>query len=180
MPSLFMNRRKFAGSLLAFYAFVACKKTPALKPQETAFTDPLATNPNFDLGVFNRTELGSELYLPVDISKIFHGYTDKISDKPGETVSLYLSGPPNSNQVIGLSDINGSNVLSVTTPVDFQTIDSDSVSKPWVDGFKYSQTTSVKLPDDLKSGFYRFPGDIPIICKSNSTTADITVVLPSN
>jgi hypothetical protein len=175
-----INRRSFIGSLLAMFTFIACKKSSPAPAADVPFTDPLATNPDFDLGIFTTTEFGKELYLPVDISKIFHGYTDKISYYPGETVSLYLSGPPNSHQVIGLADVNGKIILSATAAVDLQTIGQDLTLKPWLDGFGYLKTTSVQLPGDLKSGFYRFPGDIPVICKSNNTAADVTIVLPSN
>ena len=51
-------------------------------------SESTAADPNFDLGVYKATEYGDELYLPVDISTLFHGYTDKISYKPGEVVSL--------------------------------------------------------------------------------------------
>ena len=114
---------------------------------------------------------------PPDISKIFHGYIDKISYEPGETVDLYLSGPPNNNQVVTLTDVNGNNVFSFSTAVNFQTIGSQS---PGVDGFMYRKTTSIKLPYNLKSGFYRFDGDIPLICKGPNTLPEVTVVFPSN
>ncbi|MGZ3821255.1 MAG: N,N-dimethylformamidase beta subunit family domain-containing protein, partial [Mucilaginibacter sp.] len=173
-----VNRRSFIGSFLAILAFIGCKKPFSVnKSTDGLFKDPLAANPNFDLGTYTVTELGGELYQPEDISKIFHGYTDKISYKSGETVSLFLSGPPSSNQVITLSDVNGKVVLSFTTAIDFQTI---GTMRPWLSGFMYDQTTSIKLPDDLKSGFYRFTGDIPIICKGNTQVADVTVVYPSN
>jgi len=173
-----IDRRNFIGSLLSILAFVGCRRLSSehVAPK-TVFRDPLATDPNFDLGFFDTTELGTGLYLPTDISKIFHGYTDKISYKPGEIVSLYLSGPPNNNQNIDLFDVHGKTVLSVKAAVDFQTIDT---KKPWVDGFTYDKTIDVKLPHHLKSGFYRFTGDIPIICKSHNTTPDVTVIFPSN
>jgi hypothetical protein len=173
-----INRRSFIATFMALFAFASCRKSPTkAKTPDIPFKDPFATNPNFDLGVFDDTELGDGLYLPIDISKTFHGYTDKVAYKPGEVVSLYLSGQPDDNQVITLTDVNGSQVLSFTTAIDFQTADS---KKPWVDGFQYNKTTTVKLPDDLKSGLYRFPGDIPIICKGNNTAPDITIVFPSN
>lgn len=143
----------------------------------TPFTDPLASDPNFDLGVYAKTEFGNELYLPVDISKIFHGYTDKISYQPGETVSLFLSGPENDAQQIALNDVNGNNILSFQASVRVQPIAN---VKPWLNGFEYVKTTTFKLPDNLKNGFYRLTGDIPVICKSTDTTTDITVVFPSN
>ena len=178
MNSNAINRRSFLGSVLASCAFIACKKHPAeAKPSEISFADPLATNPNYDLGQYHFTELGPGLYLPVDITKTFHGYTDTVSYKSGEPVSLYLSGPPHSDQTLNLTNAHGHHIKSFTTPVDFQTIGS---KKPWVDGFMYSRTAVVRLPDDLKSGLYRLTGDIPLICKGNNTSADITVVYPSN
>lgn len=173
-----VNRRSFLGSLLAAFAFVACRKHSAeARSPQISFANPLAANPNYDLGLYHITELGPGLYLPVDITKTFHGYADAISVRPGDDVSLYLSGPPNIQQTLSLANANGHHVATYTADVDFQQIGS---KKPWVDGFKYNKTTTIKLPNDLKSGLYRLTGDIPLICKGNNTSADITVVYPSN
>jgi len=165
-----IDRRSFISSL-ALIVLASCRKSPVI-------ISPPRTDPDVDMGAYDITEFGDQLYLPpTDISKIFHGYTDKISYKPGETVDLYLSGPPTNSQAITLTDVDGNNVLSFSTAINFQTIGSP---KPWVDGFMYKKTTSVRLPDNLKSGFYRFNGDIPLICSGNNTAPDITVVFPSN
>ncbi|MBS1502139.1 MAG: hypothetical protein JST32_08765, partial [Bacteroidetes bacterium] len=122
---------------------IGCKKTARQDPAPViSFTDPLASNPNFDLGVFTRTELGDELYLPIDVSKIFHGYTDKISYQSGEMVPLYLSDPVTGEKSIDLNDANGNSVLSFSTAVGQQEIGS---KKPWVEGFMYNKTTIIQL-----------------------------------
>jgi len=163
-----MDRRNFI-SFLGLLALAGCKKNilPEPGPHDT---------PGTDLGSYTVTEFGDELYAPGDVSSIFNGYTDKLSYKPGETVRLFLSGPPNNDQLIRFNDVNGNNILSFSTPIATQTINS----KPWVNGFGYNQTTEVKLPENLQSGFYRFSGDIPLICKGSAPAADVTVVFPSN
>jgi len=165
MKQPIIDRRSFISSL-ALLALASCRKNTVIP------------EPPVDLGVYDITEFGDQLYKPpVDFTKIFHGYTDKISYKPGENVDLYLSGPPNGNQVITLRDINGNSVLTFNANIAFQTIGS---SKPWVDGFMYKKTISIKLPDNLKSGFYRFDSDIPLICRGNDIAPQVTVVFPSN
>jgi hypothetical protein len=171
MKPITFNRRRLLGGLLFLVPFLSrCKKEDLTKTTTTPPKD-------LDLSAYGATENGDQLYQPDDITKILHGYTDKISYNPGDTVSLYLSGPANSAQPITLKDAIGNAVLSFTTSVKQQTIGN----KPWLNGFQYEKTTSIKLPDNLKSGFYRFPGDIPIICKGKADSSPaITIVFPSN
>jgi len=173
------SRRNFIGSILTFFSFVSFKAFSSGKKtvHNKVFADPLANNPHFDLGVYHLTEIGTGLYLPTDISKVFHGYTDKISYKPGETVSLYLSAPESGPHLIELKDANGRVVFTFDTWVHPQKINT---TKPWADGFRYNHTVSIKLPVNLKSGFYRFTGDIPLICKGTHASPDVTVIFPSN
>ena len=108
------SRRNFIGSILTFFSFVSFKAfSSGKKPSHNkVYADPFVNNPHFDLGTYHLTEIGTGLYLPTDISKVFHGYTDKISYKPGETVSLYLSAPESRPHLIELRDANGKVVFT--------------------------------------------------------------------
>ncbi len=174
-----IGRRNFVGSLLTLLAIISCKKIPfkdyAVK---TTFPDPVKIDPNYDLGTYTVTELGDQLFdNNFDLSTHFFGYTDKQSYLPGDAVSLYLSSPQSGNQTINLFDVNGKSVLSFGAMVNSQKIMG---KKPWVDGFNLEKTTTIQLPDDMQSGFYRLPGGIPIICKNYDTAPDMTIVFPSN
>jgi hypothetical protein len=190
MPSSFMKRRSFLSSLLLAFVLVRCKKevlapdtsTGSNPPKGVSTTPPVVTPPpdvvtDDYLAQYTVTEIGTQIDTFPTIANTLSGYTDKISYNPGDTMSLYLSGPPQANEKIKFYDANANVVLSLNTDVVQQTAGNE---KPWVDGFAYNKTTSIKLPDNLKSGVYAVMGKIPFVYKSNSAFADITVIHPSN
>jgi len=161
-----------------FILFSACNKNaPTPAPLKNTQPPSGPSTPSTNLGLYFGTEVGTGLYPQPDYSKSINGYTDKLSYQPGDSVSLYISGPHNSSQLIALTDINNKVVFSVNTPVDLQQINTQ---KPWVDGLLFKKTISVKLPDNLKSGIYYWFGKAPIICKDKGSIHDVTVVYPTN
>ncbi|MBS1531880.1 MAG: hypothetical protein JSU01_16350 [Bacteroidetes bacterium] len=113
----------------------------------------------------------------IDLTKTIYCYTDKISYMAGDSVSLYISGPKSKSQTVAMTDMNDHTILSVNVPIDIQQIQAD---RPWLNGLGFTKTITIKLPDDLKSGIYKFCGKQNIVVRNNSSFCDITVIYPSN
>jgi hypothetical protein len=89
----------------------------------------------------------------------------------------YLSTPQNtSTNIVGIYDINHNLVFSVPSSVTHQNV---STTSPSSDGFGWSPTFEVPLPNDLKSGIYLIENRFPFVVKSTIPT-DIVVVFPFN
>ena len=173
-----IKRRHFLGYVLFLFALYRCKKDSLLKKPGSTVGVPLPPVVSDDfMGQYTITEVGSNLQPEPDYMSTINGYTDKASYLPGENLTLYLSGPASDNASIPVWDMNNKTVLSVIAPLTTQTIKSD---KPWVDGFMYDKTLEIKLPSDMKSGIYTWPGKVPFVCKGTGSSYDITVVYPSN
>jgi hypothetical protein len=183
-----IKRRNFLASFIAIFFLSRCKKESTIAPSQSP--NPISTNPSPPpligspdyLAQYTTTEVGTALVQePAFISKIIKCYSNQLTYKPGDYVSLYISGARNNNQLITFTDANEKLILSINTPIDIQPIGSQ---KPWVDGLMFKETIKVKLPDNLKSGVYRFIANgviiWSIICKSKSTSNEITIVHPSN
>ncbi|MBL4675777.1 MAG: hypothetical protein JKY70_06175, partial [Mucilaginibacter sp.] len=181
-----LGRRRFIASTLTLVAYSSCKKVdinPVDVPtSQTEPANPIPPNQSNNsveddyLGQFLETEYGPDL-MPNDFSKKIIGYSDKFSYKPGEKVTLYLSGAKNSNQKINLTDQLGNVVFSFSTAIDVQTINPD---KPWVNGFAFNKTATVTLPGNLKSGIYYWTDNIPLVCTGTDSAPEIVVVYPTN
>ena len=179
-PSKF-SRRRFLGGLLLLPILASCRKERGVNPYNAKTSkwapDPSVVTDDY-LSQFGKTEMGNKL-VPTDASfnKTVNGYTDQFSYSPGDTVNVYLSGPPGSAVAIPLLDSGRKTVTSVTAAITTQTIKSN---KPWVDGFGYDKTFSFQIPTNFKSGLYTWLGQIPFVCKSPNNTTDLVVVYPSN
>ncbi|MGZ3820312.1 MAG: N,N-dimethylformamidase beta subunit family domain-containing protein [Mucilaginibacter sp.] len=151
---------------------IGCMKSPR------TVTSSNVPPPVDSLGDYSITEVGDSLLNNPNFSKTLNGYTDKTSYYPGDMLSLYLSCPVTiKNSVITLYNTKGNSILSVSATITTQKIKSQ---KPWVDGFGYAPTFSIKLPANLKSGIYTWTGKIPFVVKGNGSSYDLTVVYPSN
>ncbi len=179
-----INRRSFIGSASALLVLVGCKKSEIItttpKPGNTVNTG--STNPDippkvYDQSLYSTTELGPNLIKGTDFSKTLYGYTDKLSYKAGDMITLYYSGPDNPKQAIHLSDFNGKIYASYTTSVKVQKVNTE---KPWLDGCKFEKTGEFKLPDTLKPGVYRFRGTNYFVISDTENPYDITIVYPTN
>ena len=107
--------------------------------------------------------------------EIIDGYTSKLSAFPGDSIDLYLNATRLSgNYNLKLYDLSGRQVHSVRIAVFPQTI---STSNPSENGYGYSATTRISVPD-LTSGMYLWENKIPFIIRTRN--ASITVVYPSN
>lgn len=140
-------------------------------------TTPQANATAAYLGQYTTTEFGDNLQPEPDFMSTINGYTDKVSYNPGDTVNVFLSGPPNASAAIPLYNTKRTTVQTTTVPIVTQKISS---AKPWVDGFGYDKTFSFQIPEYFQSGIYTWLGQIPFVCKATNQAADITVVYPSN
>ena len=119
-----------------------------------------------------------EKLAPFDLGKGIWGYTDKMSYSPGDSIHIFLgSDTLLLNQNIPFSDINGNIIFSVKTDVKKQGIQNE---KPWQNGFGLIENYALLVPANLKSGIYLINQQIPVVIKSASKKADITIVYPSN
>lgn len=184
-----IKRRNFLSSFLVIFFLSRCKKDPLIttspiktNPNPPPVTTPPVVGSNDYLAQYTLTEVapGLEAELPY-FSNLIKCYSDKLTYNPGDYISLYISGPPNSNQLITFTDVNENVIFPIHTPIDVQPY---GTQKPWLDGLMFKETIKVKLPDNLKSGVYRFIGNgaiiWTIICKSKSTSNDVTIIYPSN
>jgi len=179
-----IKRRNFLSSILLFFAFSRCKKESSVNPGSNPIVNPPVppvVSSDY-LGQFTITETGSGLIPEPDfISKIIKCYSDKLTYYPGDNIILYISGAPNNNQLITFTDATEKIILQINQSITTQ---ANSSSKPWLNSSGYKPTTTMKLPDNLKSGIYRFIANgvivCSIICKSRTKNNDITVVYPSN
>lgn len=106
------------------------------------------------------------------------GYTDKVSYKQGDSVSVFLgSDTLLNNKAITVYDINGVFVLNNTVTVIKQGIRN---SRPWTNGFGLKRTYAFMVPPSLKSGVYFVENKIPFVVKNKQKNALITIVYPSN
>ena len=178
-----IKRRAFLASSSALVVFVLarCRKDAVIKPAISPGSISAVPGSTSYLSQYSATEVAAGLMTePTFISKI-KCYSDSLTYNPGDLVYLYISGPKNDNQLIAFTDTNEKLILSIHVPIDIQ---PDGSQKPWLDGSNYKQTITVKLPENLKSGVYRFIASGFVIwsitCKSDRTNNDITVVYPSN
>src|SRR5438094_9780885 len=95
---------------IALFVFVGCKKNfdnlsrEGLDSSKASSSSAANLTDSIGLGA---TEEGPAVY-PEDttINNIVTGYTENLSYYPGDTVRLYLSGPPQHNATISLYDMN--------------------------------------------------------------------------
>jgi len=185
-----LSRRSFVASLFTLFLANSCKKLPSTAPASNSVTPPLEQPPVADASIlaqYTVTELGNTANLfplPDFFKQINYGYCDKTSYNPGDEVQFYLTGPKNNNHKIDLVDINGVSVFSFSSAISPQQIKS---AKPWVDGCMFDKTTSVRIPNSIKSGFYTWKlgsksvhENIPVVIKSADNFPEVTVVYASN
>jgi hypothetical protein len=181
MPTSPIKRKTFLGYILMLLVLLRCRKetlTSPATPTTTTGGNTAPVNPqDAYMGQYTVTEAGSNLQPEPAYLSSFHGYTDKLSYLPGDTVNLYLSSSENTTMNMPLQNGLGETFLSVQVAVKQQKINS---AKPWVDGFMYEKTISVKLPNDLKSGVYSFADIIPVVVRGTEPSYDLTVVYSSN
>lgn len=180
-----INRRSFIGSASAFLVLVGCKKSEIITKTSTSgntvntgSTSSGTPAKVYDQTLYSTTELGPNLVTGgTDFSNTLYGYTDKLSYKAGEMLSLYYSGPENPKQLITMSDYNGKIYASYTTSVKVQ---KNNSQKPWLEGCKWEKTGDFKLPDNLPPGVYRFRGTNYFVISDSEKAHDITIVYPTN
>src|SRR5579863_5634297 len=145
-----IKRRSFLGYLLLLLALYRCKKDafitkPTPPPVIPGGGVPTGVTDAY-LGQYTITEVGNNLQPAPTYMNAFNGYTNKQSYLPGDTVDLYLSDPTGATTSITLRDVKKNIILTLPVTVPSQKINSE---KPWVDGFMYNKTASVKLPSNL-------------------------------
>ena len=109
-------------------------------------------------------------------SSITDGYTDQISYKVGDTLSLFLNSESKlENYKIDITDLNGEQVGEITVNCNKQNVSND---QPYANGFGYVVSHKYIIPK-LMSGVYIIDGKIPFVVKS-SEQKKILVLYSSN
>lgn len=108
-------------------------------------------------------------------SIIVDGYSDRLSVKSGDLLTLYLNASETrSNYSLKLYDLGNNEVASFSTDVAPQ---EPSNRKSWEEGFGYKSTVKIQVPN-LKSGVYLWEGQIPLVVRAASPK--IIVLYSSN
>lgn len=106
---------------------------------------------------------------------IIDGYANKLSAFPGDSIELYLNADQRKdNYKLKLYDLGGKEVANYSLTVFPQTIVND---KPYENGFGYSLTKRIKVPN-VPSGVYLWDNKIPFIIKRKD--AKVTILYTSN
>jgi hypothetical protein len=110
-------------------------------------------------------------------AKIFDGYADQQSYRPGDRVTLFLSSNFPQRTIMHLHDYTGRPVFEFTGDLVTQTAVGPN---PWETGFGYQESAGFTLPD-LPSAVYMVEGLIPVIVKTApAKQADVVILYPSN
>jgi len=113
---------------------------------------------------------------PPCLVKILSGYTDKVSYMPGDEMLVFLQSNSKIKCGVSIYDGSGKFIARYDANLFMQKIKN---SNPWENGFGYSVSAEIRLPETLTSGFYTIENSIPFIVKSSSSS-DITIVYPIN
>lgn len=106
---------------------------------------------------------------------IVDGYSDRLSVRPGDSLTLYLNGsevPKGYN--LKLYDLANNAVATFKVQLEPQGITN---KKAWETGYGYKVSAKFVVPD-LKSGVYLWEGKIPLVVKAKSPK--IVVLYSSN
>ncbi len=115
----------------------------------------------------------ASLFFSNDI--IVDGYLNKLSSKPGDTVTLFLNASEtNSNYSLKLYDLGNAEVARFNVAIAPQ---EQKKRKSWEEGFGYEATANLIVPN-LKSGIYLWEGKIPMIVRA--TAPEVVVLYSSN
>lgn len=111
------------------------------------------------------------------LAKIFEGYADQQSYRPGDRVTLFLNSNFPERASMHLYDYTGRPVFEFTGDLVTQTAVGPN---PWETGFGFQPSASFTLPD-LPSGVYLVEGLIPLIVKTAPAQhADVVILYPTN
>jgi hypothetical protein len=115
------------------------------------------------------------LFWQASSAVVIHGYTDKLSVLPGDSLTLFIhASESQASYDLKLHNMKGDVVYQVNIGVFPQEIlKEDAYEK----GFRYKKTAKVMVPE-LPSGIYLWENKIPFIIKSRR--ANVVVVYPSN
>jgi len=114
---------------------------------------------------------------PLSEDKLTDGYTDRLSYRPGDRVTLFLNSPSLGHDNLRLYDYAGRPVLEFTADLATQAALGPN---PWETGFGYSESAEITLPE-LPSGVYTVERLIPVIVRTASAAnADVVIVYPTN
>jgi hypothetical protein len=111
-------------------------------------------------------------------TRIFTGYTDQQSYRPGDRVTLFLSTNLPQRATMFLDDYTGRPVVRFIADQAAQIVLGPN---PWETGFGYQATAGFTLPHDLPSGVYLVARFVPVIVKTAPAKhADIVILYPTN
>jgi hypothetical protein len=106
------------------------------------------------------------------------GYTDRQSYAPGDPVTLYLNAKLAQRAVVRLYDYSGKTVYQMQADLYPQ---KPSGATPWVTGYGYQPSATLRLPLWLRSGVYLVEKLVPIIVRTPPLqSADVVIVYPTN
>lgn len=108
-------------------------------------------------------------------SSVTEGYTDKVSYSNGESVHVFLNSESSKDDyAIEVTNLEGEVMKEFNVKLSPQSINS----KPYENGFGFSETFSFEL-EDYPSGVYLIDEQIPFIVKPD-TPKKITILYSSN
>lgn len=147
-----LNNMRFLLTIVTLLGLSACVETPFVEP-------PPAPLPEAKL------------------IEIIDGYTDKLSYKVGDELSLFLNAESvYANGIVELFDVRGNKVSQATFK---STPQSPTTAEPWADGFGYDVSLTYSVPE-LTSGMYLWANKIPFLVRNDALASDIKVLWASN
>lgn len=130
------------------------------------------------------------LHISIYNAQISDGYTDKQSYYCGENIKFFINGnnTNGSSSTLFIKSFTDVTVATISN-INLQYQDfsqGGNNTKPWQDGYKYSETFQWTVPCSLKSGLYYLTAGssgerVPIIIKGiEENIYDIVVEIPTN
>jgi hypothetical protein len=122
-------------------------------------------------GIFSSDDFSNKDY-------INHGYTDKLSYYPGDTVKVFVQPHQyyKKAQIKILDEHYNKKLVHKTGELQLQEISNPD---PWAKGYGYKESFQYVIPENIISGIYFFEGKIPFLVKAKQP-AEITIVYPHN
>jgi N,N-dimethylformamidase beta subunit-like, C-terminal len=111
---------------------------------------------------------------------VSNGYTDRQSYRPGDEVSLFLSGSGAGNiTALPLDQWGGGEVLRIQANLYAQ---APTGAVPWQTGFGYRESAFFRLPAQFSSGVYLVDALVPLIVKRDlrAPPAEVVILYPTN
>lgn len=131
-------------------------------------------------GLSRSVSAGSALAARRAPHHVSNGYADRLSYRPGDEVSLFLSGASGGKTALALDAYGSGPTFRFWSDLYPQ---EPAGSTPWETGFGYRESAFFRLPSSFRSGVYLVDHLVPVIVKADRNAAppaDITIVYPTN